>query len=83
MEKEEYDARLHDHNERNTDHKLEVLCLMTDEEHSNKHCDRSSERGEEKERFFGCTKLNAVLFRDLLVVDTYYDRNNRDDENIS
>ena len=53
----------------NTDHKLEVLGLVTDNEHSYKHCNTAAERRENEQGLFGGTKLNAVLFGDLLVVN--------------
>ena len=72
--KSENDRRLEYHYYGNTDHKLEVLGLMTNDEHCDIHCHASAECREDEKRFFGCTELNAVLLRDLLVVDADYDR---------
>jgi SRSO17 transposase len=54
-------TRLNDHNKRNAEHEFYVLGLMANYEHCNKHCDAAAKGGEEKQRFFGRSQLNAVF----------------------
>ena len=83
MEEEEYCDRLEHHDHGNSDHELKVLCLMTDEKHCDEHCNTSAECREKKQGLFGCAELYAVLFRDLFIIDADYDRDDRNNQDVS
>lgn len=70
MEKQIYRCGLNYHYEWNSEHKFDVLGLVADEQHCDEHSHATAERREQKQRFFGCAKLHAVLFGDLFVVNT-------------
>ena len=46
----------------NAEHKLNVLCFVTDEKHSCKHSNAAAERRQDKQSLFGYSELNAILF---------------------
>ena len=71
MEKQIDSACLDNHYERNAEHKLDVLGLVANEQHCDKHSDTAAKCREQKQRFFGRAELNSVLLGDLFVVNTY------------
>jgi hypothetical protein len=75
MEKQKYNDCLHYDNKRNTEHEFDMLGFVADYLHCDEHCNASAESREEHEIFFGCAKLDAVFFRDFLVIDANYDGN--------
>lgn len=82
MEQKIYDHCLKSHNYGNAKHKLDVLGLVANDQHCDEHGNASAESREEQQRFFGCAKLNSVLFGDLLVVNADDYRDQRNDGNI-
>ena len=82
VEEEEYCDRLEHHDDGNSDHEFEVLGLMTDEQHCDEHRNASAKRREKKQGLFGCAELYAVLFRDLFIIDTDYDRDDRNYQDV-
>ena len=62
----------------NTDHKLEVLGLVTDNEHRDEHCNAAAESRENEQGLFGSAKLNAVLLGYFLIVNANDNGNDRD-----
>lgn len=75
MEKQKYDTGLYDYDKRNTEHEFDMLGFMTDYLHCDEHCNASAESREEHEGFFGCAKLDSVLFGDFFVIDANNDGN--------
>ena len=78
MEKEEYDARLSYHDKRDAEHEFNVLGLMANYEHCNKHCNTAAKGREEKKCLLGRAKFNAVFLGYLFVSDADNYRNNGD-----
>jgi hypothetical protein len=77
VRKSEYKRRLKNYDKGNTNHEFRVLGFMTDKQHSDKHSHATAERGEQKQRFFGRAKLNAVFLGYFLIVYANNDRNYR------
>lgn len=77
MEQCKYYRRLNHHNKRNSEHKFYVLGLVAHDEHCDEHSNAAAERGEQEQGLFGGAELNAVLFRDLFIVNADDNRNYR------
>ena len=62
VEKQVYDGNLQDKYCGNTEHKLYVLCFVANYLHADEHGHTAAKCGQNKQSFFGCAKLNSVLF---------------------
>ena len=82
MEQRPDDSRLNYHYHGNTDHKLKMLGLVTDNEHGYEHSNAAAQSRENKQALFGGAQFNAIFLGNFLVVNANYDRNYRNDSDI-
>ena len=68
MKYRQIQAHLNGDDKRNTDHELEVLGLVPDEKHGQKHCYGSAERGKKEQSRFS-RAVFGIMFRGDLVVN--------------
>ena len=82
VEKCEDHRSLDHHNDRNTQHKFEVLGLVTDKKHRQKHSNAAAQRRKNEKPLFGRAQTDAVQFGYLFVVEANDYRNNRNYRNV-
>ena len=82
VEKREDHRSLDHHNDRNTHHKFEVLGLVTDKKHRQKHSNAATQRRKNEKPLFGRAESDLVQFGDLFVIKANDYRNNRNYRNV-